>query len=104
MQQELFNNDIKWALSLRRRPGRHRLSSTISCRELQIGMAEKQVPGMVGRISPARSALMAKIRLRDTKPELQLRRGLYARGLRYRTCRKGLPGRPDIVFGPARGG
>lgn len=39
---------------------------------------------------------MAAIRARDTKPELLLRHGLHARGLRYRLHRKDLPGRPDI--------
>jgi DNA mismatch endonuclease (patch repair protein) len=44
---------------------------------------------------------MSRIRGKDTKPELMLRQGLHARGLRYRLHRKGLPGRPDIVF-PSR--
>ena len=59
-------------------------------------------PGMVGRISPARSAIMAKVRLRDTKPEIQLRKALWSLGLRYRICKNGLPGRPDVTFGPAK--
>jgi DNA mismatch endonuclease (patch repair protein) len=41
---------------------------------------------------------MSRIRGRDTKPELLLRRGLHARGLRFRLHRKDLPGRPDLVF------
>ena len=41
---------------------------------------------------------MARIRGRDTKPELNLRRGLHALGLRYRLHRKDLPGKPDLVF------
>ncbi|CAN5416815.1 DNA mismatch endonuclease Vsr [soil metagenome] len=42
-------------------------------------------------------------RSRDTGPELRLRRALWAAGLRgYRVARKGLPGRPDIVFGPSK--
>ncbi|RYG39637.1 DNA mismatch endonuclease Vsr [bacterium] len=46
---------------------------------------------------------MRSNRSRDTAPELRLRRALWADGLRgYRVARKGLPGRPDIVFGPAR--
>ncbi len=44
---------------------------------------------------------MSRIRGKDTKPEMRLRRTLHAAGLRYRVHRK-LPGRPDIVFGPAR--
>lgn len=45
-----------------------------------------------------RSAVMAKIRSRDTKPELIVRRYLYHRGYRYRKNVKGLPGTPDIVL------
>jgi DNA mismatch endonuclease, patch repair protein len=41
---------------------------------------------------------MSRIRGKDTKPEMLLRRGLHARGLRYRLHRADLPGRPDIVF------
>lgn len=48
-----------------------------------------------------RSRNMSRVRGRDTKPELLLRRGLHAEGLRYRLHAKDLPGRPDLVF-PAR--
>ncbi len=41
---------------------------------------------------------MSRIRGRDTKPELILRRGLHALGLRFRLHRKNLPGKPDLVF------
>jgi len=41
---------------------------------------------------------MSRIRGKDTKPELVLRRGLHAMGLRYQLHRKDLPGRPDMVF------
>jgi DNA mismatch endonuclease, patch repair protein len=41
---------------------------------------------------------MRRIRSRDTKPELIIRRGLHALGLRFRLHRKDLPGTPDIVF------
>ena len=41
---------------------------------------------------------MSRIRGRDTKPELLLRRALHARGFRFRLHRKDLPGRPDLVF------
>lgn len=40
---------------------------------------------------------MARIRGKDTKPELLIRRGLHARGFRYRLHAK-LPGRPDVVL------
>ena len=41
---------------------------------------------------------MSKIRSKDTKPELALRKALYARGFRYRVNDKKLPGKPDIVL------
>ena len=41
---------------------------------------------------------MARIKARDTMPEMAVRRGLHARGLRFRLHRKDLPGRPDLVF------
>ncbi|MDP1729721.1 MAG: very short patch repair endonuclease [Devosia sp.] len=49
-----------------------------------------------------RSQIMSSIRSKDTKPELVVRRILFAMGKRYRLHRKDLPGRPDIVFGPLR--
>lgn len=46
-----------------------------------------------------RSARMARIRGKDTKPELALRRGLVAAGLTgYRHHVGGLPGRPDVAY------
>lgn len=44
---------------------------------------------------------MSRIRSKDTKPELTLRRRLFADGLRFRTRMK-LQGKPDIVFTRAR--
>ena len=51
--------------------------------------------------SPARSANMASVRSRDTKPELVVRRLLHCLGYRYRLHRRDLPGTPDVCF-PAR--
>lgn len=45
-----------------------------------------------------RSFTMSRIRSKDTKVELQLRRVLHRRGLRYRVHKKDLPGKPDIAF------
>jgi len=48
---------------------------------------------------------MARVRPRDTRGELELRRALHARGLRFRVDRAVLPDkrrRVDIVFGPTR--
>lgn len=41
---------------------------------------------------------MARIRGRDTGPELALRSALHRMGLRFRVCRRDLPGKPDVVF------
>ncbi|WP_254444443.1 DNA mismatch endonuclease Vsr [Ruegeria sp. HKCCA6707] len=41
---------------------------------------------------------MAAIRGADTKPEMFIRRGLHARGFRFRLHNRNLPGRPDLVF------
>ncbi len=45
-----------------------------------------------------RSWNMSRIKDRNTKPEIFLRKLLYARGIRYRLHRKDLPGRPDLVL------
>jgi DNA mismatch endonuclease (patch repair protein) len=45
-----------------------------------------------------RSKMMAGIKSKNTKPELAIRRGLFARGLRFRLHPKELPGKPDLVF------
>lgn len=41
---------------------------------------------------------MSKIRSKNTKPEMTLRKALFAKGFRYRVNYKKLPGKPDIVF------
>lgn len=48
-----------------------------------------------------RSRCMAQVKSKDTKPEMRLRRALWADGLRYRLRYK-LPGKPDLVFVAAR--
>lgn len=45
-----------------------------------------------------RSRMMAGIGGKNTKPELMLRKGLHARGFRFRVHRRDLPGTPDIVL------
>lgn len=49
-----------------------------------------------------RSELMGRIRGVDTKPELLVRRALHARGYRFRTHVRELPGCPDLVFSRRR--
>ena len=54
---------------------------------------------MVDRVTAAqRSANMSRIRSRDTKPEMAVRRLLHAAGYRYRLHSGDLPGKPDLVF------
>lgn len=45
-----------------------------------------------------RSEVMSKIRSKNTKPEILLRKALFAKGYRYRINYKKLPGKPDIVL------
>jgi DNA mismatch endonuclease, patch repair protein len=47
---------------------------------------------------PQRRLNMRRIRSKDTKPEMFIRRGLHERGMRFRLHAAELPGRPDIVF------
>ena len=45
-----------------------------------------------------RSRMMAKIKSTNTKPEIKLRKFLFAEGFRYRINLEKLPGKPDIVL------
>jgi len=45
-----------------------------------------------------RSYNMSRIRAKDTKPEMKLRKYLFNKGFRYRIHDKKLPGKPDIVL------
>lgn len=45
-----------------------------------------------------RSRIMSRIRSKDTKPEMAVRRILHRLGYRYRLHRPDLPGRPDLTF------
>jgi DNA mismatch endonuclease (patch repair protein) len=49
-----------------------------------------------------RSRMMSGIRGKNTRPELLIRKGLFALGFRYRIHQKGLAGRPDLVFNKHR--
>jgi len=44
-----------------------------------------------------RSYCMSRIKGRDTKPEVKLRKALWRIGLRYRVCGK-ITGKPDLIF------
>ena len=45
-----------------------------------------------------RSYNMSRIKGKDTKPEMLVRRFLFSKGFRYRLHDKRLPGKPDIVL------
>lgn len=45
-----------------------------------------------------RSFNMSQIKGKDTKPEILVRKFLFANGIRYRLHDKRLPGKPDLVF------
>ncbi|WP_108446128.1 very short patch repair endonuclease [Halomonas denitrificans] len=45
-----------------------------------------------------RSRIMGKVRHKDTKPEMVVRRLVHGAGYRYRLHDKRLPGKPDLVF------
>lgn len=45
-----------------------------------------------------RSEVMRAVKGKDTKPEVALRKALFALGYRYRLNVKDLPGKPDLVF------
>ena len=54
---------------------------------------------MADPLNPSRrSENMRRIKSRNTKPELTVRRLLHSLGYRYRLHAKELPGKPDIVF------
>ena len=54
---------------------------------------------MTDRVSSKRrSAIMSKVKSKDTGPEMVVRRMLHGLGYRYRLHRRELPGSPDLVF------
>jgi len=53
-------------------------------------------------LSPsARSEIMSRVKARDTVPEKFVRSLVFRLGYRFRLCKAGLPGRPDLAF-PSR--
>lgn len=54
---------------------------------------------MADKITPQRRSYnMSRIRSKDTKPEMIVRKWLHSQGLRFRVHRDDLPGKPDIVL------
>jgi DNA mismatch endonuclease (patch repair protein) len=48
--------------------------------------------------SQNRSAIMARIKGKNTTPEMAVRRAAHGLGFRFRLHRRDLPGMPDLVF------
>ena len=55
-------------------------------------------PRFHGDVSEKSHKTMSRIKGKDTKPEIILRKYLWNNGMRYRKNYRGLPGRPDIVI------
>lgn len=53
-------------------------------------------------VTPATRRVMQGNKAKNSKPEMRVRRVLHGLGYRYRLHRKGLPGRPDVVFAGRR--
>ena len=54
---------------------------------------------MTDTLSPSeRSERMSRIKSKNSTPEVKLRRLIHGMGFRYRLHKKGLPGKPDLVF------
>jgi len=63
------------------------------------GLTTHMPPRMVdNRSRESRSRLMSRVRGKDTKPEMVVRRLAHRLGYRFRLHRRDLPGRPDLVF------
>jgi DNA mismatch endonuclease (patch repair protein) len=54
------------------------------------------LPDVVDQLT--RSRMMSGIRAANTQPELAIRKGLHARGFRFRLHAKDVPGKPDLVL------
>ena len=54
---------------------------------------------MTDKMTPEqRHHCMSRIRAKNTRPELIVRKYLFSRGFRYRLYNKRLPGKPDIIM------
>ncbi|MDX9973084.1 MAG: very short patch repair endonuclease [FCB group bacterium] len=54
---------------------------------------------LMDTVSPKRrSEIMGRVRGKDTKPEMTVRRLVHSLGYRYRLHSRKLPGHPDLVF------
>lgn len=63
------------------------------------GCARAIGKNMVDSVSPAlRSEIMSRVRGKNTRPEMLVRKMLHKAGFRYRIHVRDLPGKPDLVF------
>jgi DNA mismatch endonuclease (patch repair protein) len=60
-------------------------------------MSERSVPTSAMNLT-SKSRQMARVRTKDTAPEMVVRRTMHRHGLRFRLHTQALPGRPDIVL------
>ena len=85
LKRQLFNKIICQNKCV---PSSHQLSSQYQIKTIKDRM-----------LTPSqRSYCMSRIRGKNTKPEILVRKGLHARGFRFRLQDKKLPGKPDIVL------
>lgn len=63
-----------------------------------MGSHTVQEKGDLGVVDPKRSALMSRVRQKDTAPEIVVRKYIHKIGYRFRLHRRDLPGTPDIVL------
>lgn len=62
-----------------------------------------EIPAGTDTLTPvARSERMSRIRNKDTRPEMKVRRLAHGMGYRYRLHGADLPGKPDLVFSGRR--
>lgn len=62
-------------------------------------LSRREWDHMADIVTPeVRSRMMSRIRGRNTRPEVVLRKALHRRGFRFRLNAKKLPGSPDIVL------
>lgn len=65
---------------------------------MKLNKYKAKIPFMDKLTKERRSWNMSRIKSKDTKPELKVRKILYKLGYRFRLHRKDLPGKPDIVL------
>ena len=72
--------------------------NNISLRTQGAGLHDKMA-SMVDVLTPQqRSFCMSRIRAKDTKPEILVRKGLFALGFRFRLHPKNITGSPDVIL------